>query len=233
MQTQHDWLFALADAAQDLLRQAGIEAPPVDALALARSLQLTVVLDRTQPGRGRIKRVAGQAAIFLRPEEQPERLQWAVAHELGESLLWKVCRSLDVAGAELSPHQREELANQFAKELLLPFNWFRRDCAVGESDLAALKTRYRTASHELIAWRWLDLEVPGIVTVFDQGTLTRRRGNGPASVPALMDAERRCWEQLMRTRQPATIRDHQFTVRGWCIDTASWQREILYVVAEE
>jgi predicted transcriptional regulator len=233
MRTVDDWQLAVAETVQTILQQGEIRAPPVDALALAHSLHLTIAWDRTQTGRGRLKRIAGRSTIFLRPEERPERLQWAAAHEVGESLIWQICRSLDVDGAELSPRQREALANRFARELLLPLEWFRRDCQSFQFDLAALKARYHTVSHELIAWRFLDLEAPGVVTVFDQGALTRRQGNGPMRTPPLTDVERRCWEWLRRTRDSALIQDPRLTVRGWCIDSPGWEREILYAVYAE
>lgn len=227
MLTGHDWRIALEEATQSLLQQAGQTDPPVDAVGVARALQLTVALDRSQAGRGRITRIAGRSTIFLRPDERPERLQWAAAHELGESHIWKVCQSLGVPGNELSPRQREELANQFAKELLLPAVWFRRDCQVFDCDLPKLKARYRTASHELIALRWLDLETPGIVTVFDQGVSKLRRSNGP-TCPPITAVEQSCWSRLRNVRQPDRQHAPPLAVRGWCVDSPGWQREILY-----
>ena len=227
METGNEWRQALAEVATELLRQAEITAPPVNALAIARSLELTVALDRSQAGRGRIKRIAGRSTIFLRPEERPERLQWAAAHELGESLTWRVCRSLGWEGKDLSPGQREDFANQLAKEILLPADWFRRDCDQTGYDLIPLKARYATASHELIAWRWLDGPSPAIVTIFDHGVLSRRRGNGWSRTPPLTPLERRCWGDLRNTRQPARGEDSSLRVRGWCVDSPAWQREIL------
>lgn len=236
MLTSQEWQTAVMEIVQSVLSEAELSSPPVDALALAKSLAVSVSLSAGQPHRGRTKRIAGRTAMFLRPEARPERLQWAAAHELGESLAWKVCRALGLEGHDLSPRQREELANQLAKEFLLPRDWFRRDCAALHFDLPRLKARYRTASHELIAWRWLDLDQPGIVTIFDHGVLTRRQSNGPASAPALTDAERCCWTNLCRTRQPASAADPRLTVRGWCVDSPGWEREILYAtwdLAEE
>lgn len=232
MQACPEWRSALEQAAREMLRQAGQTSPPVDALAVARALQLTVALDRSQRGRGRIKRIAGQSTIFLRPDERPERLQWAAAHELGESQIRTICQSIGASGDDLAPRQREELANQFAKELLLPIDWFQRDSRQTDYDLLALKTHYRTVSHELIAARWLDLDSPGIVTVFDQGAATSRRSNGPTR-PPLAAIERACWDQLRRTRRPAQTQAAPLTVRGWCIDSPGWQREILYAVWTE
>ncbi len=228
MLTSHEWRLAIEATAGEVLRQVDWPGPPVDAIRLAKTLQLTVAWAPGQPARGRIQRIAGRSTIFLKPEDRPERIQWAAAHEIGENLAWKVCAALDVDGPELTPRQREELANQLARELLLPAPWFRRDCFAVGFQLDALKTRYGTASHDLIAWRWLDLDIPGVVTIFDQGVLTQRRGNLPGRTPPLSPAERDCWSRLRNTRQPAIAADGQQTLRGWCIDSPGWQREILY-----
>jgi len=44
-------------------------------------------------------------------------------------------------------------------------------------DLLELKKRYRTSSHEVIAWRFLDLPEPCVVTVIDNEHVSRRRSN--------------------------------------------------------
>ena len=232
MSTLDDWRRAVAEAAGELRQCSDVIAPPVDAIQIAQSARLAIAMDRTQIGRGRIKRIAGQPTIFLRPEERPERWQWAVAHELGESQTGRICRSLSLDPGDLLPREREELANQVAREILLPLDWFRRDCESLDYDLVQLKARYRTASHELIAWRWLDLETPAFVSIFDQGVLTRRRGNGPISRRKLTEIEREFWKQLRRTRQPATLSDRELMVRGWCIDSLDWQREILLALVQ-
>src|SRR5262245_65359656 len=61
---------------EELLEKAGLQEPPVDALALAqRHLGLTVSLDRRPPQRGRVRR-----QLELRPEPTAERQQWTAAH---------------------------------------------------------------------------------------------------------------------------------------------------------
>lgn len=227
MWTTIDWQSALSDAATEILQSSEVIYPPIDAMTIARKSGLQVALDQTQSGRGRIKRISGQPVIFLRPDDRPERLQWAAAHELGESLVWRVCRSLGIEGTELPPRPREELANQLAQEILLPREWFQRDCQRFDYDLTILKTHYRTASHELIAWRWLDLEVPTFVSVFDQGHLSRRRSNRNLRPPSITPFERDAWETLRETRRAVDVSHSEFRVQGWCVDSPGWQREIL------
>ena len=40
-----------------------------------------------------------------------------------------------------------------------------------------LKKRYCTASHEVLAWRFLDLPSPAILTIIDNDHIYRRRSN--------------------------------------------------------
>ena len=149
---------------------------PVDAILLADQLGVTVAVDRSQAGRGRHKRMAGKSAIFLSPDDRPERLQWAAAHELGEMFACEVFLRANVEFGRvekdhIDPTLREQVANLFASRLLLPTRSFSDDARRTECDLLELKAIYRTSSHELIVMRLLDLPEPSIVTIFDQGQL--------------------------------------------------------------
>ena len=106
---------------------------PIDALHLARALGLAVAWDERQFGRGRIARLAGhagrrtQGSILLRPEPRRERLQWAIAHEVGELCADRVFERLSVDPREAPPAAREAVANRLASRLLLPRDSFARD----------------------------------------------------------------------------------------------------------
>src|SRR5438309_4174253 len=111
-------------AIEDLLESAGVQAPPVDAIALAqRHLQMIVCLDRRQQQRGRAQRAAGRKQIFLRPEPTEERHQWTVAHEIGEHLKAELLQRLGVPPEETRAMAGESLANLFAYHLLVPTCW--------------------------------------------------------------------------------------------------------------
>lgn len=82
---------ALDSAIAELLDSAGLVGPPVDAVALARSLGFTLAWDDGQSSRARLVRLAGRRecgglSILLKHDPRPERRQWAVAHEIGEYL---------------------------------------------------------------------------------------------------------------------------------------------------
>jgi Zn-dependent peptidase ImmA (M78 family) len=224
------WSAALDRTVEHLLDETDIAVPPVNALLVAQRLDVTVALDRTLTVRGRHKRLSGNPAIFLRPEERPERLQWAAAHELGEVFAWRVFEELE---ADPDPDSREQLANLIAPRLLIPSRWFHNDVLLTGGDLIALKSRYRTASHELIAWRFLDLPQPSIVTVFDHEHVSRRRGSRNAQVPGVQPIERRCWETVHRTAEPARLRQPGILVEGWPVHEPGWKREVLRTSPDE
>lgn len=232
MATEQDWQSACDALVAELLRDAQVDAPPVDALAVASRLEWPVMWDIGQGGRARIQRLAGRPTLFVRPEERPERLQWAVAHEIGEVVAGRVCQSAGATWDELGPRQREAIANQVAQRLLIPTEWFCRGGPGDDGDLFALKQRFATASHELIAWRWLDLVEPVIVTIFDHGELSRRRCNFALRAPALCDVESAC---AMEARQTGTTTRRIWSAGAavaWPVHEPAWQREILRTTVE-
>ena len=116
----------------------------------------------------------------MRPEPRLERRQWAVAHEIGEHVAYRVFLQWGVDPRETAPKAREAVANNLAGRLLLPTAWFAADGAACGWDLLALKARYRTASHELIARRMLECRPPVIISIFDHRRISFRRSNFPA-----------------------------------------------------
>jgi predicted transcriptional regulator len=221
------WSTALDEAAADLLQQAGWNEPPIDALELADRLGAVVALDSAQTTRGRHARLGGRPSIFLKPDERPERVQWAAAHEIGEFAAWRVFERVAVSEDEITPRLREGIANLMASRLLLPADWFREAAAECDADLLRLKERFATASHELIAWRLLDLPGEAIITIFDHGRVTRRRGNGSIRTPRLQPVEHALWRRVHAENRPHETRHHRLRVQGWPIHEPGWKREIL------
>lgn len=227
------WLTTLDEVADEVLELGGIGRPPIDALALAERLRIGVALDGGQSARGRLKQFDGHLSIFLKPDDRKERLQWATAHELGEVVAYRVFERLDCSPDEVDPRSREEVANLLASRILLPRQWFFADAEQVGYDLRQLKELYRTASHELIAWRLLDGDRPAIVTVFDQGRMTRRRSNYEGRSPSLSELERQCWRQAHETGRPTATANSELEVHAWPIRENGWTREILYAAPRE
>jgi hypothetical protein len=125
------------------------------------------------------------------------------------------------------------VACQLAGRLLLPTAWFARDAASCRWDLLALKARYPTASHELIARRMLELAEPAIVTIFDQGEVSLRQSNVPGRVPPPSRPEMQCWQVVHGTNRAQEVRHGMTTIRGWPIHEEGWAREILRTEVEE
>ncbi len=218
---------------EDLLHAANIREPPVDAISLAqRHLGMIVCLDRRQAQRGRAQRSAGQRQIFLRPEPSEERHQWTVAHEIGEHLKAGLLQRLGVGPEQTRAMSGESLANLFAHRLLVPSCWFADDAAALDFDLLALKQRYHTASHEVIAWRFLDLPVPCVIAVVDNDHVHRRRSNGYRVNKQLSPAEQECQNQVSRLGEPCLVRCGGWTVQGWPIHQTGWKREVFRSVVE-
>ncbi len=226
--------------AADVLVEAGVAGPPVDAFQVAATLGIVVAWDDRQLGRARCVRIKGhrgraaRPAILLRHDPRPEREQWAAAHEIGEHRACRVFAALGVDPREGPPDLRERVADQLAGRILLPAAWFAADGAATGWDLFALKGRYLTASHESIARRMLEMAAPAIVSIFDQGRLSFRRTNAPGRVPPLSATEVACWRAVHRDQRPHVVRDELIRVQAWPIHEDGWKREILRTeVAEE
>lgn len=235
----HDEFAAALDAsAAEALWEAGVDGPPIDALAVADGMRLVVTHDYAMPHRGRFVRLAdresehgGQGTIVVGVAERPEREQWAIAHEIGESIAHRVFERLGVDFDETLPTARELVANRLASALLLPRRWFAVDGREVDWDLLELKERYDTASHELIARRMLEMRPPIVITVCDQGRVQWRRSNVTARPPELTRAEREVWHEVHESGMPAFESSDAETglecVRCWPIHEPGWKREII------
>jgi Zn-dependent peptidase ImmA (M78 family) len=218
----------------DLLRSAGVEGPPVDAIALAqRHLKMIVCLDRRQEQRGRAQRAAGRKQIFLRPEPTEERHQWTVAHEIGEHLKAGVMERLGADPERTRAMAGESLANLFAHRLLTPTEWFAADARELKYNIPKLKQRYLTASHEVIAKRLLDLPEACIITIVDNDHIHFRRGAGIRAPKELAPPEKECQEYVNHYSRPRLVQSGGWTVQGWPVHQPDWKREILRSVVEE
>lgn len=233
-----EFAAALDACAAEVLWEACVTGPPVDTLAVAEALGLVVARDYAMAERGRFVRLAdcngqgdGQGTIVVGDEERPEREQWSIAHEIGESVAYRVFDRLGVAFDEALSTAREQVANGLASRLLLPRRWFAVDGCELEWDLLALKDRYSTASHELIARRMLDMRLPVVITVCDLGRVSWRRSNLGGRPPAMLPEEKAIWHDVHETGVPIDdaldAETGLMSVRCWPIHEPGWKREIL------
>jgi Zn-dependent peptidase ImmA (M78 family) len=233
-----EFAAATDGCAAEVLWEAGIAEPPVDALVIAERLHLVVTRDFSMSYRGRFVRLAGYeehgetiGTIVVGAAERPEREQWAVAHEIGESVAYRVFDRLGISFDDSLATAREQVANRLASALLLPRRWFAQDGRECEWNLFAIKERYSTASHELIARRMLEMRSPIVITVCDQGRITWRRSNVTARAPGLLAEEREAWRTSHET---GLVTDEAIDgetgldrVRCWPVHEPGWTREIL------
>ncbi len=218
----------------ELLTAAKVAAPPVDTIALAQGpLGMVVCLDNRQTQRGRAQRAAGRRQIYLRPEPTEERHQWTVAHEIGEHLKPELLLRCGVEPREAKAMMGESLANLFAYRLLVPTCWFTDDAPAFEFDLLTLKQRYRTSSHEVLAWRMLDLPQPCIITIIDNDKIHRRRSNAWPTKRELLPLEKKCQRAVHSQSKPQRLAEAGCTVQGWPVHQTEWKREVLRSVIEE
>lgn len=216
-----------------LLEAAGIVGPPVDAISIAqKTLRIVVCLDGSQQARGRAQRSGRQRQIYLRPEPTKERHQWTVAHEIGEHLKADLLQALDVDPEQTLSMTGESLANLFASRLLVPQCWLAADAPALRYDIANLRERYRTASHEVVAMRLLDLPAPCIITIVDNGHVHRRRSNATRVRRSLEAPELLCQEYVHRFSRVHRVQEGGWTVHGWPVHQVDWKREVLRSVVE-
>jgi hypothetical protein len=237
--TREELAAGLDRAAEKILADGGVQTPPVDAFALARMLGITVAWDDRQEGRARYVRLQNRRPGALRPtilvrrDPRIERQQWAVAHEIGEHVAAAVFAQWGADPRETSPDAREIVANAMASRLLLPTTWFVADATACGWDLVALKARYATASHELIARRMLECRPPVIISIFDQQRIMFRRSNLPGRAPPPSMAEMECWRDVHLAEHPRQVRAGPGLIQGWPIHEPEWKREILRTELDE
>lgn len=210
--TQEEARRAIDKAIAEMLEAYDILEPPVDAAALARHLGLEPRVPATlrEPTAEQRHYVAAQAiAAHLKPELL-ERLELERGGMMGGSL-----------------------TRMFAEALLVPTTWLADEARASGYDLLALKERFATASHEHIAWRLLDLSEPCIITVFENGRVSRRRSNAWSVTRELSPPERECQQQVQRYSRPCRVCEDGVDARGWPLHTVDWKREVLRTVMGE
>jgi IrrE N-terminal-like domain len=131
--------FVIANAKQ-VLKDAGITEPPVPVEDLVRARGLSITQGAIPDGWGYFHpdtwSVTLSPSLYREIPANRNRRRFTLAHELGHCVLEHGDRSCWNLGAVAEPTALEELddfpdfereAHQFARELLLPRTWFKRD----------------------------------------------------------------------------------------------------------
>jgi hypothetical protein len=66
-----------------------------------------------------------------------------------------------------------------------------------------------------------------IVTIFDQGRITFRRGNLLGRIPPPSSTEWSCWHLVHEKNQPHATTAGLYTIQCWPVHEDDWKREII------
>jgi hypothetical protein len=213
---------------EELLDAAGCQQPPVDACDIARR-HLGLALKSRSDGGGRRTGLLRRGSLPAEPTS--EARQWQAARQIAEHLRPRLLSALglppDAAAGGPS------LLTLVASRLLVPTCWFAEDARELDFRLPELKQRYATASHELLAWRMLDLPQPCVITIVDNEHITRRRSNAWQVARQLLPAEKACLNYVHAYSRPRCVQAQGWTVYGWPVHQPDWKREILRSVYDE
>jgi hypothetical protein len=135
-------------AAAALLHRWGLDGPleaPVDVEGLARAMGIKLVPARLDGPLARVVHAGRVAMVRLSDRhDHPGQLRFSIAHELGHLELGHSTHARLCAAPELhafgdDDRLREQEANAFASELLLPEASVRRRCEVSPVDLSVVR----------------------------------------------------------------------------------------------
>jgi hypothetical protein len=85
----------------------------------------------------------------------------------------------------------------------------------------------------VIALRMLDLPEPCIVTVVDNGRVSRRRSNSWPVTRRLESPELECQQYVHSQGRAHVVFRDGWRVHGWPVHKPDWKREVLRSVVEE
>jgi hypothetical protein len=221
-----------------LLERACVIAPPILALAIAEEhfgipIEMVDPAEEDERGRRRPRARSASSGIVLSPDMTPEQQHKAAADGIARSLLPEILRKLDVPLGSENKQFAAHVRGLVVGRLLVPTKLLRtslRDCRY---DLAALKQHFATASEEMIALRWLDLDEPCVVSILDDGIVVTRRGNRSPAGKKLEPAEQSCHDRVAELELPHRVRADGWTVQGWPVPGRAFRRIILRAVPDD
>jgi hypothetical protein len=213
--TREDVYHAADLLVEELLDAASVTRPPVNAVDVARHLQMS------------LREPAPSA-----PRGSEESRQWSAAQAIGERLKPDLLRRLGFDPASRQSLPGESLAGLLAHRLLTPTSWFAADARACGWDVPELKRLYDTAGYEVVAWRLLDLPEPCVITIVENDHVHRRRSNAWRVNKTLQPAERECQRYVHHYSRPRVVSADGWTVQGWPLHEPDWKREILRSVGE-
>lgn len=139
------------------LKNASVKTPPVSLWRVIVSMQGSGIADLyVEPYDDFGERVSGIIVVFadytvigFNTKQHWHRRRFTIAHEIGHFLLGHLCRQGDSGFASHAPEEQE--ANMFAAELLMPYEFLKKDFFAMRS-LPLLSEQYRV-SEEALGWK--------------------------------------------------------------------------------
>ena len=211
----------------DLLERTEQWRPPVDVVRVANSLKLQVWHNRRAKVRGRTVWQDGGRHVLVDADDRPERQCWTIAREIGSHLVPALALRAGIGIGELTGRQVGRLANRFATLLLAPPPWLRRFGAGSGYDLHELKKAFANVSYEVLAMETLRLVPDSVVTVVDNGDITRRQSNLDAGSPPMTGLEWHVQRSAHSSGRTKRLESGGLRIEAWAIHEAHWKREIV------
>ncbi len=235
--SQDELFDAIDRAVLALVKRAGDEAAPVDALALLRdAYRYTVTYlseDDEEPQYGdRPKPRPRPRELQLKENTSVESHQAAAAKAVAKELLPGIYQALGIVPGTEQKSATTQLVGMIVPRLLLPTRRFDAANRKASGDLFRLKEQFPTAGHLLIALRQLDFEEPCVIAVVDDGTVALRKSNCAQVNKILTAAEALCVDKVTAEEEPLTVRRDDWTARGWPIPGGPFHRIILRAVPD-
>ncbi len=140
----------LTDKVRLILKRVGITQPPVDIQRIADFFSIPILPYSKFPDSvsGMIVRENGKSVIGVNTNHPDVRQRFTLAHELGHYLSghddWRIVEeTFDKDSA------KEQEANRFAAELLMPTDFLKADLKKGGSDIPQLAKRYQVSDQAM------------------------------------------------------------------------------------
>jgi Zn-dependent peptidase ImmA (M78 family)/DNA-binding XRE family transcriptional regulator len=154
-------------AADFILKEAGVDSPPVSPRTVASTLGVPVYdWDFPDEVSGIYVSYKDTACIGVNQAHTYVRQKYTIAHEIGhlayskDEELFVDFADMEIATCNMDSSQKntETRANQFAADLLMPRAWLRRDADQMGLDVTLLSKRYEV-SEQALWFRLLNLKL--------------------------------------------------------------------------
>ena len=207
-----------------LLEACDVTQPPVEPRSMAKKLGIIYTEAQLEGRRGQSFRSRGRQHVQVHQSDRPERKNFALAHEIMEIQLKKAIHN---------PTLCHRWANLGASFLLTPTPWFREECLITDFDVAQLKSTFSSASWEVVSLRTLNFS-ESIVTIVDNGRISRRKSSYPYHVPRkLSEEEHNALHKVLQTATAEHLHFPSCVVAGYPVFEGEHRRVILRTTFDE